>query len=117
MITETLSDIAAKLCGLTRFILGPVVVAMVRAAAPALAQVPAGPGGSAQALRHRPVCGPPASGTARCHAEVVSDGFGAPLATTGYAGDRDLGPVGVTEHKRDPSGRLCTSTTTRDCAT
>jgi hypothetical protein len=25
--------------------------------------------------------------------------------------DRDLGPVDVTEHKRDPSGRLCTSTT------
>lgn len=38
---------------------------------------------SGQALSHRPVCGPPAAGTARCHAEVVTDAGGAPLATVG----------------------------------
>jgi len=85
VITWTLSGVAAKVGGAARFLLGPVVVAVVMGAAPALAQVPAGPGGAAQALSHRPVCGPPAAGTARCHAEVVTNGSAAPLATTSYA--------------------------------
>jgi len=70
---------------LTRLVLGTAVVAMVLGVAPALAETPAGPTGPAPGLSHRPVCGPPAAGAARCHAQKVTHGSGAPLATTSYA--------------------------------
>ncbi|MFN2609123.1 MAG: peptidase S8 [Acidimicrobiales bacterium] len=70
---------------LTRLVLGPAVIAMVLGAAPAFASASATPGGSAQGLSHRPVCGPPAAGTARCHAELLANGSGAPLASVSYA--------------------------------
>ena len=64
-----------------RLVVGSVVLLLAMAAWPALAQ----PGASSQALSHRLVCGPPAAGAARCHAEIVTLGSGAPLATTTYA--------------------------------
>lgn len=70
---------------LTRFVLGPAAMAMVLVAPPALAQAPAAPGSPPQAVSHRPVCGPPAAGFARCHAEIVTNGGGMPQATVSYS--------------------------------
>jgi subtilase family serine protease len=49
----------------------------------ALADPPAQPG-PAFGLSHRPVCLPAGPNAARCHADVVSDAGGRPLATTTY---------------------------------
>jgi hypothetical protein len=57
----------------------------------ALGQTPAGREQSAlhAPVKHAPVCpGPAAAGTARCHAHVVVDNVGKPLATSGPAGYR-----------------------------
>jgi subtilase family serine protease len=57
----------------------------------ALGQTPAGSEQSAlhAPVKHAPVCpGPAAAGTARCHAHVVVDNVGKPLATSGPAGYR-----------------------------
>src|SRR2546429_7908629 len=42
--------------------------------------------GSSQGPAHSnaPVCAPPATGSARCHARVVTNRGGSPLATTSY---------------------------------
>jgi subtilase family serine protease len=62
-----------------------VMAASLAAAAPAAAAPPAQPG--QQGFPHRPVCGPPAAGQARCHAEVVTRQDGVtPLATAGPSG-------------------------------
>src|SRR4051812_17666999 len=62
-----------------------VLAVTFAAAAPAAAAPPSQPG--QQGFPHRPVCGPPAAGRARCHAEVVTQGDGVtPLATAGPAG-------------------------------
>ena len=45
---------------------------------------------SATGLEHRHVCGPAAPGFARCHADVVTDGHGAPAVT---AAPRGYGPA------------------------
>src|SRR5690348_9319400 len=62
-----------------------VMAASFAAAAPAVAAPPSQPG--QQGFPHRPVCGPPAAGHARCHAEVITQQDGVtPLATAGPAG-------------------------------
>src|SRR3954471_24576881 len=62
-----------------------VMATTFAAAAPAAAAPPSQPG--QQGFPHRPVCGPPAAGKARCHAEVVTQSDGVtPLATAGPAG-------------------------------
>src|SRR5580765_5458084 len=53
-------------------------------AGPSLGDPPADPGRDF-GVSHRPVCPPAAPETARCHAQVVSDGVGRPLATTSYS--------------------------------
>src|SRR5881296_464065 len=55
------------------------------AVAPAAAAPPAQPG--QQGFPHRPVCGPPRAGNARCHAEVITEADGVtPRGTTGPMG-------------------------------
>src|SRR5438105_1636641 len=55
------------------------------AVTPAAAAPPPQPG--AQGAPHRPVCGPPRAGHARCHAEVITEPDGAtPLVTPGPQG-------------------------------
>jgi len=62
-----------------------VIAASFAAAAPAGAARPSQPG--QQGYPHRPVCGPPAAGHARCHSDVVTEQDGTtPLATAGPAG-------------------------------
>jgi subtilase family serine protease len=69
-----------------RCVLVPAVMAVALSGQPARAAAPAVLPGSAQAVAHRPVCAPPVPGTAHCDSEVVTNGSGAPLATTSYTG-------------------------------
>src|SRR5690349_10011353 len=68
--------------------LAALLTAPLLAAVPALADPDAAGPDNARAFpahSQRPVCGPPAAGSARCHAHVVTQADGAaPLATTSY---------------------------------
>src|SRR4051812_35357780 len=93
----------------TRLVLGTAVLAAVLAGAPAFAQSPTIPDGSPQAVAHRPVCGPPAAGAARCDAQVVTDGSAAPLATTTYTnGFAPADLAGAYKYTLPPAGSAWT---------
>src|SRR5919202_3350253 len=60
-----------------------LVVGLVGAVTPAFGVTPSDPG-LEFGLSHRPVCPPTAPAAPRCHAQVVTDAVGRPLATTAY---------------------------------
>ena len=78
-----------------------VFAAAFAIAAPAVAAPPVQPG--QQGFPHRPVCGPPAHGAARCHAEVVTEPDGVtPLASATYTSG--LRPADLQSAYKIPSG-------------
>lgn len=70
-----------------RFLTQLALAATTIATLPSFAQSQAAAPGAAAILKHAPVCAmnPPAE-TARCHAHMVVDGIGKPMATTGPSG-------------------------------